>query len=117
MHPAAATGDGKTRHISRNASSTLAGATMNPITQHVKANARLRRKIDRLEGRIAAMKSTTANLVTLADFKGFGDHPITVRAAAEIGWVRMTPEQRDQLVEKLTGLHGETHAEAIAGGG
>jgi len=79
---------------------------MNPITQHVKANARLRRKIDRLEGRIATIKSTTAKLITLADFKGFGDHPIAVRAAAEIGWVRMTPEQRDQLSEQLKALHG-----------
>jgi hypothetical protein len=33
-----------------------------------------------------------------------------VRAAAEIGWVRMTPEQRDQLAEQLKALHGETHA-------
>ena len=110
MHPAAATGDGKTRQLSRNASSTLAGAVMNPITQHIRANARLRRKIDRLEDRIATIKSTTANLVTLADFNGPGDHRITVRAAAEIGWVRMTPEQRDQLVEQLKALHGETHA-------
>jgi len=83
---------------------------MNPITQHVKANARLGRKIGRLEERIASIKSTVAKLVTLADFNGFGDHPITVRAAAEIGWVRMTPEQRDQLAEKLKALHGETHA-------
>ena len=79
---------------------------MNPITPHVKANARLRRKIDRLEGRIATIKSTTAKLVTLADFNGLGDHPITVRAAAEIGWVRMTPDQRTQLAERLKAMHG-----------
>jgi hypothetical protein len=74
----------------------------------IKGNARLRRKIDRLEERIASIKATVAKLITLADFNGFGDHPITVRAAAEIGWVRMTPEQRTQLAEQLKAVHGDT---------
>jgi archaellum component FlaC len=76
----------------------------------IKGNARLRQKIDRLEERIAAIKATVAKLITLADFNGFGDHPITVRAAAEIGWVRMTPEQRTQLTEQLKELLGDHHA-------
>ena len=33
---------------------------------------------------------------------------ITVRAAAEIGWVRMPPEQRTQLAEQLKAVHGDT---------
>lgn len=76
----------------------------------IKGIATLQRKIAGLKTRIASLESRTAALITLADLNGLGDHFITVKAAEEIGWVRMTPEQRTQLADQLKALHGDPHA-------
>lgn len=83
---------------------------LNEYRGAIKGAARLHRKIGRLNERIERLKAVTARLITLADLNGLGDNPIVVRAAAEIGWVRMTPAEREELVRILKELHGVSDA-------
>lgn len=74
---------------------------MNPITPHVKANARLRRKIDAQAARLADIKRAVGRLLTLADKHGFGDHRDAKAAAASIGWERWSDEEKATWASKI----------------
>lgn len=74
---------------------------MNPLTPHVKANARLRRKLDAQAARMADVKRAVGALLVLADKHGFGDHPAAKAAAASIGWVRMSTAEREEVARKI----------------
>jgi len=74
---------------------------MNPITPHVRGNARLRRKLDRERDRYAALKRLVCDVLVLADRHGLGDHRSVVAAGAAIGWVRMTSAEREEVVRKI----------------
>ena len=74
---------------------------MNPITPHVRANARLRRKIDAQAARLADIKRAVGRLLTLADKPGFGDHRDAVALALLIGWERWSNEEKAMWAAKI----------------
>lgn len=63
----------------------------------VRGNARLRRRLDASRCEIERLKRHIGSLVSLADRAGRGDDVEVVRAAAAIGWVRFTKEQREWI--------------------
>lgn len=63
----------------------------------VRGNARLRRRLDASRCEIERLKRHIGSLVSLADRAGRGDDVEVVRAAAAIGWVRFTKEQRERI--------------------
>lgn len=80
---------------------------MNPLTPHIRGNARLRRKLDAQAARMADVKRAVGGLLVLADKHGFGDHPAAKAAAASIGWVRMSDEEKAQWAERIREVCGQ----------
>lgn len=74
---------------------------MNPLTPHIRGNARLRRKLDRERGRCEALKRLVGPVLVLADAHGLGDHRSVVALGAAIGWVRMTAEERKEVAREI----------------
>lgn len=74
---------------------------MNPLTPHIRGNARLRRKLDRERGRYEAIKRLVGPVLVLADAHGFGDHRRVAALGVAIGWVRMTAEQRAEVAREI----------------
>lgn len=70
----------------------------------VRGNARLRRRLDASKHEVARLKLYIGSLVSLADRAGFGDDAVVVRAAAAIGWVRFTKEQRERIRREMESI-------------
>lgn len=73
----------------------------NPLTPHIRGNARLRRKLDAQAARLTDIKRAVGVLLVLADKHGFGDRREAKAAAASIGWVRWTDEEKAAWAEKI----------------
>lgn len=74
---------------------------VNPLTPHIRGNARLRRKLDRERDRYEALKRLVGRVLVLADAHGLGDHRSVVAVGAAIGWVRMTAEERAEVAREI----------------
>jgi hypothetical protein len=70
------------------------------LTGAIKGNARLRLRIEQHEARISMLSRHIATLVTVLDMAGCGDEPEVRRAAAAIGWSRMSKSQRDDVARR-----------------
>ena len=71
------------------------------LTGAIRGNARLRLRIRKHDARIAMLSKHIATLVTVLDMAGCGDEPEVRRAAAAIGWSRMTRSQMDDVARRL----------------
>lgn len=80
---------------------------MPPLTPHIRGNARLRRKLDAQAARMADVKRAVGALLALADRHGFGDHTAAKAAAASIGWVRMSDEEKAQWAARIMEVYGQ----------
>lgn len=73
----------------------------------VRGNARLRRRLDERDDEIRRLRRHVETLVTMLDKAGYGDERPVVFAAMAVGWVRHSPEMREQIraeIEKTFGV-------------
>lgn len=68
---------------------------------HIKGIQRLHRRLKSEREKYLRTKAAVSRLLLLADAHGFGDHPAAVAAAASIGWVRMTDEEKAEAARKI----------------